>query len=260
MSQERLGYIPENQYQLDDLEHALAIVVHIPDRFTSSPAKGVSDADAFDAYVRQWQEDIANLVLPHLPRVDRVPEFAYYPAHPDSGPYRDFILAIAQGMDAIVQTLDAYIGLGSALIALARRRKEIDDPEQKNSYSWNPMTFMIVTASAAEAMCLHHAHSEYYDQEKRPAISVQSSVRGEPMGSENHPTPNVQYTVKIGIGKSDYVYVMQADCRIVDHFRISAGVLEPLELPDWFQEMMPWDAQRKMGKKLTLFRYESASE
>lgn len=240
----RLGIGRQNQEWPDDMTNSLAVMSPIPRRFADQFG-GVRDLDGFDAYITEWQQDIAELLGPYLePPQSGPPPFNFYLIPPAAGPYTDFIFTLAQDVHTVIQNLDGYIGLGGALTALARRRKERGDPDADRGVAWERPTYFYGSLRDLEAMCLYHAFQTYYDPGKHPKVEIQATSRGEFLGSVIHPTPRVQYTIKIRMGRNDFVYVVTADGRAVDHFAIRRGKLEGLTLPDWFEERRDGDVNR----------------
>lgn len=220
----------------------------IPSRYFS-PLYGVSDTEGFDTYIREWQGDIAELLGPMFNGFPSgPPPFSYYLTVPAAGPYADFVFTIAQHIDAVVQTVDAYLSLGGGLIALARRRKEREAPYRDEAANWDRRPYLYSGLRGIEAMCLFHAHQNYYDASIQPQIEVQSSTRGEPRGSARIPAPIVQYTIDITIGHAHYIYVMRADGRPVEHFVLKGETMEGLDVPDWFEERVGLEVAGKPEK------------
>lgn len=230
MSEEsdELGYQPGNQYWPDDLTDALAIMAPIPVRL-----RPVRDNEEFDRYVRVWQDGVLEILGPVLPSV--APVYNNYQVPPAANEYVEFIFMLAENINVVVQTLDGYLGAGSAFIELAKRRKTREDPDNQTS-PWDRKTFFYAPPRVIESMCFYHAYVNYYDNKSRPAIDVEFSSRGVFAGSAAHPSRDVQYTVSVTIGKTYYVYIVTADARVLEHFRLNKGRMVPLTLPDWFQE------------------------
>lgn len=246
MSKERfrLGNDRQNQYWPDDMTNSLAVMSPIPRRFADEFG-GVRDWDGFDAYITEWQQDIADLLSPYIDtEQDGPPPFNFYLIGSAVGPHTDFIFTLAKGVHSVVQNLDGYIGLGGALIALAHRRKEREEPHDDRSVAWERPTYFYGCLRDLEAMCLYHAFRTYYDPGKHSKVEIQATSRGEFLGSVIHPTPRVQYTIKVWIGRTDFVYVVTADGRAVDHFAMRRGKLEGLTLPDWFGERRAFDPKK----------------
>jgi hypothetical protein len=191
----------------------------------------------FEAYITQWQHDVAEFLGPQFETPqESPPPFNFYLKPPASGPHTDFIFTLAENIDAVIQSIDAYLGTGQALIGLARRRKEREDPNDEKSGICDRPTYLYTTVRGIETMCLYHAYHTYYKPDNHPKIELQATTRDTWNGSVVHPTPGVQYTIGIRIGQSHYLYIVTADARPVEHFMIRDGAVEGLELPDWFGE------------------------
>lgn len=230
-------------YGFDDLTDAIAVMARIPRRYLD-PLYGVRPENQpdFDRYLREWQSDVVELLGPHFDGFPSgPPKPSYYLIPPAAGPDTDFIFAILQNADHLIQQMDAYIGLGSALISLARRRKERETADDDSNFHGNSPTFLYGSLPALRAMCLSHAHERYYDPATHPRIELQSMTRNVHTGSAQHPTPGVQFTFVVRVGQSDYVYVVGVEGRVKEHFRIQDGKLLGLMLPDWFDERREYD-------------------
>ena len=240
MERFRLGEGRKNQYWPDDMTDALAVMAPIPVGL-STAFGGVADLEMFGSYIDQWEEDVrASFGSDFWESLNQSPEFNFYLKPPAAGPYTDFVFTVVENVNAIVQTIDAYVWIGEALVALARRRKEHELPVP-DEFS-EPPVYLYTTIRGFEGLCLQHAHSRYYEPGRHPKISVRSTTRGEFFGSAQHPSAGVKYTVVVQIGKVDYFYVGSADARAFEHFSQADGEIHSLPIPDWFDERKPWQA------------------
>lgn len=226
----------------NDLTNTLAVMRRVPSRYLD-PLSGVHDEPGFYDYVQTFQDDIIEILGPST--VDDPagrPRASYYLIPPAAGPYTDFILLIADNINTVVQSIDAYVWIGEALIQLARRRKARDE-ELDEEFDFGHRSSMYGGLRVLESMCLYHAHSSYYDPSRHPALRIESFSRGEYVGAVDHPTPGVQYTINVRIGVDSYVYVTRADGQVVEHFKVTDGKVTGLSRPNWLEDEIdgPWN-------------------
>jgi hypothetical protein len=203
----------------------------IPDHYID-PLTGLTDPQGFALYLGQFQADLLAHVPPQfLATPTGAPAAHYYLRPPAAGPDLDFIIQLAQNFNAVVETLDAYLGLGAGLIGFLNKRRERD--EEAGIYERHK-PYMPV--QMIEAMCLHHAHTKYYDPQRHPRITVSSYVRPWYAGQVDHPLDYTQYVVTVAIGQVRYVYVVRGTCDVVEHFQVELDAMIGLENPQFHGE------------------------
>ncbi|MGN6484607.1 MAG: hypothetical protein ACTHMX_09395, partial [Thermomicrobiales bacterium] len=158
---------------------------------------------------------------------------SYYLVPPAAGPYSDFIFTLARDFNSVVNSLDAYISLGSVLIPLILKRRRRDKDLEKPSGSPVWRAGVYVSLRVAESMCLYHAHEHYYDSKRHPRITLNSYSRGEHVGALDHPSQGTHYGISVHVGRKTFVYVMSATCNVFEHFSIENGEMVGLARPKW---------------------------
>lgn len=237
-------YTPDNQRWPDDVSKTVAIMAPIPVRYfdpLDGLVNGVTDPEGFERYIQEWQADIVEILGPAFDEFPLgPPRFSYYPTLPAAGPYTDIIFTLVENAHTFIQSFEAYLAIGSALIELAKRRREREAPHVDEQAYWDRRPYLYSGLRGIEAMCLYHARQNYYDASVHPDIDVQSSTRGVRLGTAKLPTPDVQYTIDVRFGHDHFIYVIRADGRPLEHFAVLDGVLEGLDVPDWFEERSDW--------------------
>jgi hypothetical protein len=216
----------------DDISNAIAVIRTIPRDFVDS-VNGLTDEAGFHDYIEQFQRDLLQAIpSTYISEADGLPYASYYLVPPAAGPYLEVIFRLAEDVNSVVQTLDAYIGPGLSLAEFLRVRRQRDDTLEGESHP-RLRDYPFVTIRCAEALCLHHAHRHYYDPERHPRLRVDSYARNVFIGTVERPVADVQYVITVTIGQVGFLYVMRADCRVLEHARIERGMLVGLPKPDW---------------------------
>ena len=97
----------------------MIIGVSIPYEFLD-PLYGIKNEDGFRKYVDEWESDIVDILGPAFDRFpEGPPHFKFYMIPPAAGPDTEIIFELAKHFDAVVQSIDAYIGLGALLDRVA---------------------------------------------------------------------------------------------------------------------------------------------
>lgn len=239
MERFRLDNDPENprkgQYWPDDMTNALSVMAPLPTGLTGR-------GGMMGLYVAEWQEDLIEAFGSNFGDLNgQPPEFNFYLKPPAAGNYTEFIFTLAGNVDAVIQSVGAYVGVGDALIRLARRRRDRDDPDHERNGIYDPPIYLYTTVRGIEAMCLHHAVHHYYDPVEHPSIDLKTTTRNEHVGSAQHPSPGLRCSVVVSMGQDQYVYIVDANARAVEHFLLSSEGIRGLPLPDWFGDREDWD-------------------
>lgn len=224
-----------------DLTDAFVFIRQVPRPYLHGEL-GMRPSKEADDYLATFEKDIRETfgkLMP--PSTELRPRF--YQVPPDAGPDTDFIFTIASNIDTVVQTLETYLSLGAMLAAFFElRRKRDDEIENRHAEAYPGGTYTGVRM--LESMCLYHAHSNYYDPKKHPALSVASYSRSVHVGDVDHPAPDVQYTITVSVGSARYVYVTQANAEVLDHFRIEGIEMIGLSRPNWLDPEMGYLGDR----------------
>jgi hypothetical protein len=121
----------------NDLTDSLAIMQPIP-RAYFDPLYERKDPE-FLEYLNDFRNDIRSAVdSSGLDGFSEEFRPSYYLVPPAAGPYSDFVFTLAQDFNSVVNSIDAYISLGSVLIPLIlkRRRKDKDIDERGGVREW----------------------------------------------------------------------------------------------------------------------------
>lgn len=223
---------PSISWSDSDLTDALVFARRLPDPFLDG-LYGVrpNKTDEAAAYLAEFESDIQEIFGGLVPLGTEISP-KYYQVPPDAGPDTDFIFTLFANVDSVIQTLETYLSLGAMLIGFFGLRKKRDN-EVETRYDQGYPSGMYTGVRSLEAMCLYHAHSNYYDAKRHPALRVASYARSVHVGDVDHPAPNVQYTITISMGSIRYVYVTQANAEVLEHFRIEGDALIGLPRPNW---------------------------
>lgn len=216
----------------NDLTDSLAIMQPIP-KMHFDPLLDRRDPEFF-SYLAEYERDIREAIESSgLDGFSKELKPSYYLVPPAAGPYSDFIFTLARDFNSVVDSIDAYVSLGSVLIPLIlkRRRRDRADTEQSGARFWR--TGSYVSLRMAEAMCLYDSHERYYDPHRHPRMTVESYSRGEHVGALDHPSQGTHYCIAVRIGRVEYVYIMSATCEVYEHFSFDGGKIIGLARPKW---------------------------
>ncbi len=246
MSRFPLGQDPDNprkhQYWPDDMSDVLSVMSPIPNPALWGDLPPITQHwEGMDSFLADWETDLRESFGPVLGDSLNDVEFNYYLRPPAAGPYVDFIYTLAENINWIVQNTGNYIALGGALVSFAKSRRSRLNPDTSPNVFRSEQTYFYTTARGIEAMCLYHAVQTYDLGNGESRLQISSTSRKIFNGSVSHPLPGVTFTVSIRSGDLRYVYVVDANARVSEHFVVEPNQIRGLPLPDWFDEQQDWD-------------------
>lgn len=123
----------------------------------------------------------------------------------------------------------------------AKRRRNRLDTDRAGGLIRSDRTYFYTTARGIESMCLHHAVHAYGLPDSGEQFQISSTSRQIFNGSVSHPLPSVTFTVSIRLGDLRYVYVVDSNARVLEHFVMEPDGIRGLSLPDWLGELEDWN-------------------